>query len=213
MSSHTHGGTAIPKSVVLASGNPGKLRELRQMLAPLGWELLPQSQFDAGEVPETGLTFVENAIIKARHAARISGLPAIADDSGLAVDALQGAPGIYSARYAGEGARDDENVSKLLHKLGGVPPSARTARFHCLTVFLTHSGDPTPVICEGVWEGRILLEPRGDNGFGYDPVFFVPEQGCSAAELASEMKNAMSHRGKAVRQLLAAIAQRYQGPD
>ncbi|WP_126452377.1 XTP/dITP diphosphatase [Sulfuriflexus mobilis] len=192
--------------IVLASNNAGKVREINQILAGLDIEVVPQAEFAIPEADETGLTFVENAILKARHAAQLSGLPAIADDSGLEVDALQGAPGIYSARYAGVGASDADNLNKLLEALQGVPESARTARFQCLMVFMRHGEDPTPLICQGTWEGRILESAQGKNGFGYDPVFYVPERDCSSAQLDAETKNRLSHRGKALKQLLAAMA-------
>jgi XTP/dITP diphosphohydrolase len=194
-----------PPRVVMASSNPGKLREINQILAGLGMEVLPQSQFDVPDAEETGLTFVENAILKARHAANLTGLPAIADDSGLEVDALQGAPGIYSARYAGPGTTDQKNLQKLLVELKDVPEAERTARFQCLMVFMTHANDPTPLICQGTWEGRILFEPRGSGGFGYDPVFYVPGEDCASAELAPEVKNRLSHRGQALAKLLQAL--------
>ncbi len=199
------------KRIVLASGNVGKAREISEMLANYRIEVLPQSAFDIIEVEETGLTFVENALLKARNAAAHSGLPAIADDSGLEVDALRGAPGIYSARYAGSGASDRDNIAKLLAALANMtdvadaPGAQYTARFQCLMVYMKHAHDPTPIICQGTWEGRILLEPRGTQGFGYDPVFFVQTHNCSAAELPPEIKNSLSHRGQALRQLLAAL--------
>lgn len=192
--------------IVLASGNPGKLREFSELLKDLRYEILPQSDFGIPEAEETGLTFVENAIIKARNASSHCGLPALADDSGLEVDALDGAPGIYSARYAGPGSNDRRNLEKLLAELGAVADPGRTARFQCVLVFLRHALDPTPLICHGTWEGRILHEARGSNGFGYDPVFYVPTHGCSAAEIRPEIKNTLSHRGQALRQLLAALA-------
>ena len=195
----------MTQRIVLASGNPGKLREINQLLAGLRLTAAPQSEFDVPEAEETGLTFVENAILKARNAAAHSGLAALADDSGLEVDALNGAPGIYSARYAGPGAGDGENLKKLLADLDGVPGERRAARFQCLLVFLRHALDPVPLICQGTWEGRILLEPRGANGFGYDPVFYVPTHGCSAAELPPAAKNEISHRGQALRKLVAAL--------
>ncbi|WP_432697243.1 RdgB/HAM1 family non-canonical purine NTP pyrophosphatase [Marinobacterium sp. YM272] len=192
--------------IVLASGNRGKLEEFNQILAPLNFSVVPQHDFSVRDVEETGLSFVENAILKARNACRATGLPALADDSGLEVDALRGAPGIYSARYAGEGASDEENNRKLLTALADVPDAERTARFQCVLVFMRHAEDPTPLICQGSWEGSILHEPQGKNGFGYDPLFLVPELGCASAELSAEEKHARSHRGKAVKQLVASIA-------
>ncbi|CCE25297.1 RdgB/HAM1 family non-canonical purine NTP pyrophosphatase [Methylotuvimicrobium alcaliphilum] len=189
--------------IVLASGNPGKIREIQAILA--GHPIVPQSQFQIAEADETGKTFVENALLKARNAAFHSGLPAIADDSGLAVDYLHGAPGVISARYAGSDASDQDNVEKLLKELAGVPFEQRTARFICVIVFIEHAEDPCPVIAQGIWEGRILDEPVGDNGFGYDPVFWVPEYECASAQLASEVKNAISHRGKALSILASAL--------
>jgi len=190
---------------VLASNNKGKVREFNDMFADMSINVLPQAEFDIEEVEETGLTFVENAILKARNAALHSGLPAIADDSGIEVDALKGAPGIYSARYAGVGASDADNLNKLLQALQGVPTEARTARFQCLLVYMRHENDPTPMICQGTWEGRILEAPQGENGFGYDPVFFVPEQNCSSAQLSSEVKNSLSHRGQALKLLSSQL--------
>ncbi len=196
------------KRVVLASGNKGKLREINQLLHGLHITAVPQTQLGVTDVEETGLTFVENAIIKARHAAQLTGLPAIADDSGIEVDALQGAPGIYSARFAGVGASDADNVRLLLEKLHDVPEEQRGARFQCLMVYMRHAKDPTPIICQGTWEGRILNEPVGENGFGYDPVFYVPEETCSAAQLSSDVKNRLSHRGQALRLLLSELQQK-----
>ncbi|MCW9058845.1 MAG: XTP/dITP diphosphatase [Gammaproteobacteria bacterium] len=191
--------------IVLASNNPGKVREFNELLAGAELQVVPQSEFGVPEIEETGLTFVENAILKARNATAHTGLPAIADDSGLEVDALHGAPGIYSARYAGTGADDEANLRKLLVTLQDVAETQRTARFQCLMVYLQHELDPTPLIFQGTWEGRILFEPRGDNGFGYDPVFYVPEQDCASAELPPEVKNRLSHRGQALRALVAAL--------
>ncbi len=196
------------QKIVLASNNRGKVRELGEMLAALDMEVVPQAEFDIEDADETGLTFVENAIIKARHAAELSGLPAIADDSGLEVDALNGAPGIYSARYAGPGANDEKNLAKLLDALKDVPEEKRTARFQCLLVYMRHAEDPTPIICQGTWEGMITTEPHGENGFGYDPVFYVPQHGCTSAELTPEQKNALSHRGQAIRQLVSVLKNR-----
>lgn len=198
--------------IVLASGNRGKLAELEALLAPSGLRLQSQDALGVPEAEETGLSFVENAIIKARNAARHTGLPALADDSGLEVDALDGAPGIYSARYAGPAAGDGANLDKLLRALRDVPDERRTARFQCLLVYLRHALDPVPLICQGTWEGRILAAPRGRNGFGYDPVFFVPTHGCSSAELAPELKNRLSHRGRALACLLDAFARGTAGP-
>lgn len=190
---------------VLASGNAGKLKELQAVLAPLQIELLTQKSLGIADADETGLSFVENAILKARHACQLSGLPAIADDSGLEVDYLQGAPGIYSARYAGAGATDAANVEKLLAALQDVPDPQRSARFHCVIVYMHHAQDPVPLICHGRWEGKVLHQTVGENGFGYDPVFWVPEQQCSSAQLAPEVKNRISHRGQALQQLLSLL--------
>ncbi len=195
----------MSREIVLASNNPGKVREIAQLLATLDLSVLPQSQFDVPDVEETGLTFVENAILKARNAARKTGLATIADDSGLEVDALNGAPGIHSSRYAGVGSSDQANLDKLLQALTDVPQGDRSARFQCLMVYLAHEHDPTPLICQGTWEGHILFEPRGDNGFGYDPVFFIPTHNCSSAELPPEIKNELSHRGQALRKLIEAL--------
>jgi XTP/dITP diphosphohydrolase len=193
------------KKFVLASGNKGKVREFNQMLAEDDIEVIPQSEFGVPEADETGLTFVENAILKARNAARYTGLPAIADDSGIEVDFLKGAPGIYSARYAGVGAGDEANLLKLIDAMRSVPESERGARFVCLIVCMRHELDPTPIICQGVWEGRLALDRAGQNGFGYDPIFFVPEYNCMSAELSPEVKNQLSHRGQALRQLVARL--------
>jgi XTP/dITP diphosphohydrolase len=189
--------------IVLASNNPGKIREIQALLPDCS--VIPQSEFVQSEVEETGITFVENALLKARHAAQHSHLPVLADDSGLAVDALGGAPGIFSARYAGVGASDQDNVDKLLVELEGVSLEERTARFICVIVLIEHADDPVPVIAQGTWEGRILSHPTGSNGFGYDPVFWVPGHNCSSAELAAEVKNSLSHRGQALRQLAALL--------
>jgi len=198
------------KQVVLATGNPGKVRELADLLQPLQLEILPQSQFAIDSVAETGTTFVENAIIKARHAAELTGLAAIADDSGLEVDYLGGAPGIYSSRFAGEEASDRDNLDKLLAELKGVPAEKRSARFRCVLVYMRHAGDPTPLICQGTWEGQIAEQPLGDGGFGYDPVFLVPAEGCTAAQLDKQRKGELSHRGQALRLLAAQLAE-YRG--
>ncbi len=195
----------IMKKIVLASNNKGKVREFGEMLSTLNMEVVPQATFNIEDADETGLTFVENAIIKARHASAIAGLPAIADDSGLEVDFLKGAPGIYSARYSGEGATDEKNLLKLLEALKDVPEEKRTARFQCVLVYMQHENDPTPIICQGTWEGVILTEPQGENGFGYDPIFYVPTHKCSSAQLNAEEKNKLSHRGQALKMLLTAL--------
>ncbi|WP_019528423.1 RdgB/HAM1 family non-canonical purine NTP pyrophosphatase [Dasania marina] len=189
------------KQIVLASGNPKKINELQKLLGDSGYQILAQSDFDTPEAIEDGLSFVENAIIKARNACLHSGLPAIADDSGLEVDALQGKPGIYSARYAGANATDASNNEKLLADMNGIDEAQRSARFQCVLVYMRHAQDPTPIICQGSWEGRILNAPQGANGFGYDPLFYVPSQQCSSAQLSPELKNALSHRGLAMQQL------------
>jgi len=191
--------------IVLASGNQGKLREFAQLFAPMDIEVIPQSEFDVPEAEETGLTFVENAIIKARNAAEHTGLPAIADDSGIEVDYLLGAPGIYSARFSGPNASDQDNLNALLAALENVPDNERNARYQCLLVMMRHSKDPTPLICQADWQGRILPSPIGDGGFGYDPIFWVPDMECSAAQLTAGEKHAISHRGKAIRQFMTAF--------
>ncbi len=193
------------KKIVLASNNPGKTREFNQLLANAGFEVVSQAAFDVPEVEETGLTFVENAIIKARHASQLTGLPAIADDSGIEVDALNGAPGIYSARYAGQGAGDTANLQKLLMALRNSDTYDRAARFQCLLVYMRHGNDPTPLICQGTWEGTIIDTPRGSNGFGYDPIFFIASENCTSAELPPDRKNDLSHRGQALACLLQKL--------
>nr|WP_221301322.1 RdgB/HAM1 family non-canonical purine NTP pyrophosphatase [Pseudoxanthomonas broegbernensis] len=195
--------------MVLASGNAGKLAELRALLEGTGAVLVPQGELGVEDIEETGLTFVENALLKARHAARLTGLPALADDSGLCVDALDGAPGLYSARYAGGHGDSAANIARLLDELAGLPPARRTARFHAVIVLLRHADDPQPLIAEGAWAGTILDAPRGAGGFGYDPVFLDPEHGLSAAELEPALKNRISHRGKA----LAVLQSRLGGLD
>ena len=189
--------------IVLASSNPGKIREIQALLH--GVEVLPQSQFGIQEPEETGTTFVENAIIKARNAARHSKLPAIADDSGLVVDALHGAPGVISARYAGTAASDQDNWQKLLLALDGVAEHQRNARFICVMVYLRHAEDPLPIIAQGIWEGSILTSAIGENGFGYDPVFWLKDLACSSAQLSPEQKNRLSHRAKALKDLQTQI--------
>lgn len=195
----------MTKKIVLATGNQGKVKEMADLLSDFGFDVVAQSEFDVSEVAETGTTFIENAIIKARHAAKETGLPAIADDSGLEVDSLLGAPGIYSARYSGEGATDKKNLDKLLKDMANVPDKERSARFHCVLVLMKHENDPTPIVCHGKWEGKILTQPNGENGFGYDPIFWVPETNCASAELAPAQKKQLSHRGKALKQLFATL--------
>lgn len=197
--------TIAANTIVLATGNPGKLREMQQVLAPLGFAVVAQSDFQVPVVAETGLSFVENAIIKARHAAQHTGLPAIADDSGLEVDALAGAPGIYSARYAGADADDAANNARLLAELATGNRREATARFQCVLVFMRHANDPVPIIAQGTWAGAITDIPRGSNGFGYDPLFFLPDEGCTSAELAPARKNLLSHRGQALVKLAALM--------
>ncbi len=197
---------------VLASNNAGKVREFNSLLGDLGYEIVPQSAFNLESVAETGLSFVENAILKARHACKFSELPALADDSGIEVDALNGAPGIYSARFAGADASDAQNCALLLDQLQDTPPEQRTARFQCVLVYMRHAADATPLICQGSWEGRILNAAQGDNGFGYDPLFYVPEFDCSAAQLKPAQKNQLSHRGQALRALHQALGKRPLNP-
>ncbi len=189
--------------LVVASNNPGKLREFGQMLAPLGWETIPQKELDVPECEEPHVTFVENALAKARHAAACTGLPALADDSGLCVHALGGAPGVFSARYAGEPKSDERNNEKLVADLAD--KSDRRAHYVCVLVFVRHADDPQPIITEGEWHGEIVDVPRGQGGFGYDPYFFLPDAGATAAELDSAEKNRRSHRGKALAQLVARL--------
>jgi XTP/dITP diphosphohydrolase len=197
-------------AIVLATNNPGKIAELQALLAGLAIEVLPQSRFTPVAAEETGLSFVENAILKARHAARASGLPSIADDSGIEVDALHGAPGIYSARYAGAGAGDQDNLEKLLLELRDVPPARRTARYRCALAFMRWDLDPAPIICQASWEGVLIAVPRGTGGFGYDPIFEV-EPGVTVAELSAPDKNQRSHRGQALR-MMAEQLRLHAGP-
>lgn len=194
------------QKLVLASGNRGKLKEFADLLQNRGFAVHAQSEFGLDSADETGLTFVENALIKARHVCQQTGLPALADDSGIEVDALHGAPGIYSARFAGPNASDADNNAKLLQELAEVPDELRTARYHCVLVLMRHANDPTPLVCQGAWEGRILHEPVGEGGFGYDPLFFVPTHNCSAAQLDKAEKNRISHRAIALQSLLQSLA-------
>ena len=205
-------GRALPPRLVLATGNAGKLREMRAILAPWSVDVRPQSEFTGAAAEETGLSFVENAILKARFAAAASGLPAIADDSGLEVDALHGAPGIYSARYAGPGADDAANNVRLLQELDAMPDAARAARYRCAMVFLRWPLDPSPLVRQASWEGRIARVPRGSGGFGYDPLFLVGDGEVTAAEMEPARKNEVSHRGKALRALVAALTEPDAGP-
>jgi XTP/dITP diphosphohydrolase len=191
--------------VVLATNNAGKIRELQALLTPLQIEVLPKSQFTKDDVAETGTTFIENALIKARHAAQASGLPAIADDSGIEVDALNGAPGIYSARYAGENASDADNLYKLLDEMQAVPDHLRGARYRCALVYVTHADDPLPLCTEATWEGRITRSPMGEGGFGYDPIFWLDEQQQTSAQISAHLKNQLSHRAKALQQLVSLL--------
>lgn len=198
------------QKVVLATGNAGKVRELAHLLAGFGLDVVAQTELGVESAEETGLTFIENAILKARHAAAITGLPAVADDSGLAVDFLGGAPGIYSARYAGVDASDQQNLDKLLVALKDVPQGQRTAQFHCVLVYMRHAEDPTPLVCHGSWAGEITFAEAGEGGFGYDPIFYVSELGKTAAELSREEKSAVSHRGQALKLLFAAMKEAAQ---
>jgi XTP/dITP diphosphohydrolase len=195
----------MSRSLVIATGNAGKLKEIQQILAPFQWQVRSQKEFAILDADETGLSFVENAILKARHACAHTGLPALADDSGLEVDALQGAPCIYSARYSGTDATDARNNQKLLESLRDVPEAQRTARFQCVMVMMRHAADPTPLICQGTWEGRIVTQASGDNGFGYDPLFWVESHGCTSAQLDAATKNRLSHRAQALLKLVDAL--------
>jgi len=194
------------RSLVLASGNQGKLRELDAMLAPVGWTVMPQIEWGISEAVEDGLSFIENAIIKARHASEHTGLPALGDDSGLVVDILGGAPGIFSARFSGAAADDSSNIRKLLAELGGLPESDRGAHFYCAMALVRHAHDPAPLLATGRWNGRIMEESAGTGGFGYDPVFWVPTHNCSSAELPAKVKNQISHRGKALSVMMEQMA-------
>jgi XTP/dITP diphosphohydrolase len=194
------------QEIVLASNNPGKVKEVNELLADTVFHILPQSEFDVVEAEETGLTFVENAILKARNAARYTNHPVIADDSGIAVPALKGRPGIYSARYAGVGASDQENLNKLIEDISPLNEADRKAHFVCVMVFLKHAEDPMPIISQGIWEGIVMTETAGQNGFGYDPMFYVPTHDCMSAELTPDIKNQLSHRGQALTDLIKQIS-------
>ena len=193
------------RTLVLASGNAGKLRELTAMLEPLGWSVRPQNEWSVPEAVEDGLSFVENALIKARHTAKYTGLMALGDDSGLVVDALDGAPGIYSARYAGNDASDEDNNARLLRELQDVPEAQRGAHFYCAMALVRHAADPAPLLAVAKWDGVIQKTSAGSGGFGYDPLFLVPEQGCASAELPPEVKNRLSHRGQALALMIGQI--------
>lgn len=195
----------VAKEVILASNNKGKVKEINAVLAELSIKVTPQAEFNVEEAEETGLSFVENALIKARNAAQHTNHPAIADDSGIEVPALKGAPGIYSARYAGVGASDEENLNKLINNIQDLPEEDRVAQFVCVMVYMRHANDPIPVISQGIWKGTLLTEAKGKNGFGYDPIFLVPTHNCTSAELSPEVKNQLSHRGQALRQLVSLM--------
>lgn len=197
------------KQIVLATGNKAKCAEFNKMLEFTNIEIIPQSRFNVPAADETGTTFVENAIIKARNAARYSGLPAIADDSGIEVDCLNGRPGVYSSRYSGEHATDEENLNKLIGEVSAYPENQRTARYWCVLVFMKNEFDPTPIICQRSWEGKIILDKRGSNGFGYDPSFLIPLLGMTAAEISPELKNKLSHRGQAMNDMLEVLLQKF----
>ncbi len=190
------------KQIVIASGNPGKIREFRQLFANSSFNIIPQSDFDVPDIEETGLSFMENALLKARNASRHTLRPAIADDSGIIVDALNGDPGVYSARYAGKGASDQENVQKLIDNVKTLPDDKRGAYFICVIIYVRYAEDPVPLITQGTWEGIAITEPKGTNGFGYDPIFYLPAHGCTSAELEPETKDRLSHRGQALRALI-----------
>lgn len=200
----------INMDIVLATNNQGKIREFRKILNNSNINLILQSNYNVPDIEETGITFVENAIIKARHASKCTGLPAIADDSGLSVDCLNGQPGVYSARYSGEHATDQENISKLLHEISKYPEEARTARYWCVIVFMKHFNDPTPIICQNSWEGIITSNPRGSNGFGYDPCFYVPGLGKTASEISLEMKCKLDAHCQSMRQVIEIISEMYK---
>jgi XTP/dITP diphosphohydrolase len=200
---------SLPERIVLASNNAGKVREINEMLAGHAVRIVSQSEFNVPGITETGLSFIENALLKARNATYHTGLPAIADDSGIELDALDGRPGIYSARYAGSGASDAENLLKLIDDVKKLPEEKRQCRFVCLMVYLRHAQDPIPLIAEGLWEGIAVTTPRGTNGFGYDPMFYVPTHHCTSAELAPAIKNKLSHRGQALRSLAAQLQSLY----
>lgn len=191
--------------IVLASNNPGKVVEINTLLSPHKMKAIPQAELGVDDAIEDGLSFVENALIKARHAASKTSLPAIADDSGLEVAALNGEPGIYSARYAGDGATDKDNLQKLIHQIESIPEAKRQARFVCVMVYMRHANDPIPIISQGLWEGKLITEPTGENGFGYDPIFYLADRNCTSAELEPAVKNSLSHRGKALQELISKL--------
>jgi XTP/dITP diphosphohydrolase len=199
----------LPSKIILASNNAGKLREFKNLFSSIDINIVPQSEFGVEDAIEDGLSFVENAIIKSRHACKITKHAAIADDSGIEIDALNGEPGIFSARFCGEHGNDKGHNELVLKKMAGIPHQQRTARFQCVLAYMRHQSDPTPLVCQASWEGFILEEERGDNGFGYDPIFFVPENNCSSAQLPKDLKNSISHRAKALQVLLAALKEKY----
>ncbi|TQV85360.1 RdgB/HAM1 family non-canonical purine NTP pyrophosphatase [Aliikangiella coralliicola] len=208
-SNQPHIAQTLPNQIVLASGNQKKLKELTEILGQFEVTLVPQSEYQVSDAIEDGLTFIENAIIKARHACQATGKPAIADDSGIEVDYLNGAPGIYSARYSGLNASDEENLDKLLNELKDVESSQRTARYQCVIAYMRHAEDPTPIICQASWEGILLDKKIGDGGFGYDPIFYCPVQDKTAAQMTPAEKSAISHRGKALSAFQTILKQRY----
>lgn len=199
----------LPTTIILASNNQGKLREFTTLFAQTPFTIVPQGEFNVEDAIEDGLSFVENAIIKARHASSITQMPAIADDSGLEIDALDGKPGIYSARYSGEHGNDQQHNQLVLEQLAGLPYEQRSARFQCVLAFMRHANDPSPLVCQASWEGYIAEKVQGDNGFGYDPLFWLPTEQCTSAELPKAKKNAISHRAKALQLLLTALQQQF----
>ncbi len=201
--------TAKPQKIVLATGNLNKVKEINAIVESIPVVVLPQSQFQIKEAVETGTTFIENAIIKARNASEQTGLPAIADDSGIEVDALNGEPGVYSSRYSGPDSNDQKNLEKLIENIKNVPEERRSCRYWCVMVYLKHAKDPTPVVCQASWEGQLITTPMGSNGFGYDPIFWIPSQKATAAQITLEQKNSMSHRAKALKMLFAHLQEIY----
>jgi XTP/dITP diphosphohydrolase len=199
----------LPSKIILASNNVGKLCEFKNLFSEININIIPQSEFNVEDAVEDGLSFVENAIIKARHAAKVTKHAAIADDSGVEIDALNGEPGIYSARFSGTHGDDQGHNQLVLKKMSGIAYEQRSARFQCVLAYMRHENDPTPLVCQASWEGFILEDARGEDGFGYDPLFYVPEHNCSSAQLPKELKNKISHRAKALQILLAALTEKY----